>query len=122
MTEDKPLRDTLLDFQARFNDHPRVFKLIQKWDRVLLLHAEDTDEYHKLIVRDHKLDQVTDGHEDDENDIHIQATKHTLARIYSGDYNPATALLDGMVELYCSDKDKVKLEAISMVMWGLAKK
>jgi putative sterol carrier protein len=115
------LRKTLIDFQTRFNGHVRVKKLTKSWDRDILLRSTDHDHFHMMIVRGENLLEVKDSVEDAENDIYIIATDEILIRIFSGDYNPANALLDGMVELYCADKDKVKLEAISMVMWGMQK-
>jgi len=39
--------------------------------------------------------------------------------VFSGDYNPAHALIDGELAVFSNEKDKVKLEAITMVIWGM---
>jgi hypothetical protein len=54
-----------------------------------------------------------------ENSIHLQASESTLIRIFSGQYNPSHAVLEGDLAVFSSEKDKVKLEAIAVVIWGL---
>ncbi len=124
------LGTTLLDFQRIFNDHTRVKKLLKKWERDLYIEATDTNEHYKMVVRDRLISHIDmlngrvnfseiDTGQADQG-ILLQAEADILERIFSGDYNPATAHIDGALAVFSSERDKVKLEAISMVVWGLS--
>jgi putative sterol carrier protein len=116
------LADCLRDFQSRFNANEQVKKLVRGWDRSILLEATDSDAIFTvtlqgLLITDVKARNETDP--DDDNLVHLQASEENLIRILSGDYQPATALIDGELAVFSSEPDKVKLEAISIVIWGM---
>ncbi|MBU8897140.1 hypothetical protein DRW03_22360 [Corallococcus sp. H22C18031201] len=116
------LSEVLQDFQARFNDNPRAKKLVTGWDRSVLLDASNTGNKFVLAVQDHALREVrkvADFDEDAENLVHLQGDESVLTEIFSGRYNPATALVDGAISIFSSDRDKVKLEALAMILWRL---
>jgi len=62
---------------------------------------------------------MPDFDEEAEGLVHLQAEEDVLNEIFSGKYNPATALVDGALAVYSADRDKVKLEALAMVIWRL---
>jgi putative sterol carrier protein len=113
--------DCLLDFRSTFNANERVKKLVKGWDRSIVVEATDTESVLTMIVHDLMVTDIKAGAhgEDDDDPIHLQASEDNLIRIFSGDYNPANALIDGELAVFSSEKDKVKLEAISMVIWGM---
>jgi hypothetical protein len=114
------LKDCLADFQQRFNDHTRVKKLIPKWDRFIVVEASDSAAVATMVIKDLFMTEVRAGaHPGPTDPILLQASEPTLIRIFSGDYNPAHALIEGDLAVFSSEKDKVKLEAITMVIWGL---
>lgn len=115
------LGDCLDEFRSTFNAHQSVKKLVKGWDRFIVVEAIDTESVLTMIVRDLLVTDIRAGAhgEDDDNLIHLQASEHNLIRIFSGDYNPANALIDGELAVFSSEKDKVKLEAISTVIWGM---
>lgn len=118
------LKGCLLKFQQIFNDHSRVKKLIKNWNRAICVESTDTGEQYSMLVADLAMHSVVDGIVEDEdqldNRILLQAEAEVLEQIFSGDYNPATAHIDGALAVFSPDKDKVKLEAIAMVIWGLS--
>lgn len=120
-TNNSALGDCLRDFQTTFNGNEQVKKLIKGWNRSLVLEATDTAAGLTVIVSDLMVTEINEGAraEDDDETIHLQASEDTLVRIFSGDYNPANALIDGELAVFSSEKDKVKLEAISIVIWGM---
>lgn len=119
-TDYATLEDCLNAFRATFNENARVKKLIKNWDRSIIVEATDTGATQTMMVSDLVMNEVRAGaHEDGENPIHLQASQETAIRIFSGDYNPAHALIDGELAVFSSEKDKVKLEAITMVIWGM---
>lgn len=116
------LRGWLDDFQARFNGNNRVSKLAKGWDRQILLETADSAKRYTMLVRDAQLNTIVDGGPPAGNDdrlVTLRANEDILADIFSGNYNPSTALLDGVLEVYSDSRDKVKLEALAMVIWGL---
>ena len=116
------LKPTLLDFQERFNTNPRVKKLIKKWEREIMLDATDTGALHTMVVQGQELREIVDGKApsgDQELLVHLQAEEATLKDIFSGEYNPATAVIDGVLSVFSKERDKIKLEALAMVIWGL---
>lgn len=118
----KDLPDVLAEFKARFNDNPRAKKLVTGWNRMVLLDATDSGQRYALMVQDGVLVEVrkvTEFQEGAEDLVHLQADESVLSEIFSGKYNPATALVDGAMAIFSKDKDKVKLEALAMVIWRL---
>ncbi len=113
------LQECLEAFQHKFNDNTRVKKLIKKWDRSVMLEAIDTGTEFSFIVESGALTEVVPGLVERDPPIHLQAEEAILIRIFSGDYNPATALIDGALAVFSGERDKVKLEAMAMVIWGL---
>jgi hypothetical protein len=115
------LRGALLDFQARFNSNNRVKKLVKNWDRRIFVEATDSGAAHVMVIKELLLGEIHDGmpEEREETLVHLQADEATLIDIFYGEYNPATALIDGVLAVFSSDRDKVKLEAMAMLIWGL---
>jgi hypothetical protein len=112
----------LEDFKTRFNTNPRVKRLVDGWNRLVVLDASDTSRKFGLVVRDTQLVEVQtlSAFDDGAGDlVHLQAEEHILRRIFAGDYNPATALTDGNLAVFSKDRDKVKLEALAMLIWRL---
>jgi len=116
------LADCLGDFQATFNQNERVHKLVTNWSRHVVIEATDTGETLTLLIRGQRIEELMNGaypDEDEEFTVYLQAQEETLIRIFSGAYNPSNALVDGELAIFSSEKDKVKLEAIAVVIWGI---
>ena len=122
---DKPLKFATLDacladFKNTFNKHERVKKLINNWNRSIVVESNNSDALATMVIKDLAMTDVKPGaHPSEDFPIHLQGSEPTLIRIFSGDYNPAHALIEGDLAVFSSEKDKVKLEAITMVIWGL---
>jgi hypothetical protein len=113
---------SLHDFQNRFNNDSRVKKLIKGWNRYLKVDGTDTGEIYTCTIQDLAITKVEPGcpvADDDEDLISLQAAQEALVRIFTGKYNPAHALIDGALAVFSGERDKVKLEAIAMIIWGL---
>ena len=113
---------SLHDFQNRFNNDQRVKKLIKGWNRFLKVDGTDTGEIYTLTIQDLAVNKIEPGcpvADDHEDLITLQAAQEPLVRIFTGKYNPAHALIDGALAVFSGDRDKVKLEAIAMIIWGL---
>ena len=115
-------RSVLETFKDRFNTNPRVKRLVAGWDRLVVLDAIDTGSSYGLVIDKEILSKVETKpqfNEDDEALVHLEAEEQVLKEIFSGKYNPATALTDGALAVYSKERDKVKLEALAMVIWRL---
>ena len=113
------LEECLQDFRDRFNDNERVKKLIAGWNREVLVEPLDAPTAYTMTIENLAMTSVSSGIREGENQVHMQADEDILKRIFTGDYNPATALIDGNMAVFSAERDKVKLEAIAMVIWGL---
>lgn len=109
----------LNDFRERFNTNPRVQKLIVGWERNILVDAMDTGEQHTLVVKDMQMAEVVPGLDESNETVHLQGDESLLIDMFAGRTKPAAALMDGALAVFSSDKDKVKLEALAMVIWGI---
>lgn len=121
VTEFTDLAECLEDFRERFNSNPRAAKLVKNWNRRVMLEATDTGAAYTLVIEDQRVRSIDEGpaDTDDEYLVHLQASYAILMEIFSGNYNPSTALLDGLLAVFSNERDKVKLEACAMVIWGL---
>jgi SCP-2 sterol transfer family protein len=115
------LRESLEDFQARFNTNERAKKLVKNWNRQIYVEPTDGADSYTMTVEDQVLHTIEEGAPDGEDEflVHLQAENATLVEVFSGNYNPSKALLDGMLSVFSNDRDKVKLEACAMVIWGM---
>lgn len=120
--ETRQLASVLQEFKSRFNSNPRARKLTINWNRLVLLDSSNTGSKYGLLVKDSELVDVLEVNhydEDAEDLVHLQAEEDILSEIFSGQYNPATALTDGNLAVFSKERDKVKLEALAMVIWRL---
>ena len=88
----------------------------------MLLEPTDTDARYLLTVAGARLTDIREGGiapGTDERLVTMSAEEATLIEIFSGVTNPSTALIDGQLEVYSDSRDKVKLEALALVIWGL---
>ena len=122
MSETTKFEQSLQEFGERFNGNERIRKLIKGWNRSVMLEATDSRAHFSLIINDLALTEVRTGLVHGDPPIHLQAEEDVLRRIFTGEYNPAAALMDGALAVYSHERDKVKLEAIAMVIWGVGKR
>jgi len=117
---DATLWDCLDDFRHRFNQNPRVKKIIKDWNRSIVVECLDTGEALTLVIRDLEVTEILPyAAETHESRILLQANQDIHKQIFTGIYNPSHALMDGAIAVFASDRDQVKLEAIAMVTWGI---
>lgn len=111
----------LEDFRDRFNANPRAAKLTAGWDRQLLVDATDSARAIVLTVAGARITDIRDGPpaREEATLVTMSAEQATLIEIFAGRYNPSAALIDGQLEVYSDARDKVKLEALAMVIWGV---
>lgn len=119
MNTTSPLLPVLERFRDRVNAHARLPLLLRGWSRSIVVEALDTGDTATLIVRDTKITEVLgESREDPEHPITVQGDLEMLCGIFDGTANPAQAVLDGGLAVYGADTDQVKLDAITLIVWG----
>ncbi len=117
MTQTLP--ECLRAFVRSANTHPRVGKLLKGWEPLLLIEATDDGQRFNLRVHDSRLDEVALSEVESDNSILVRGSNEVLRDVFSGALNPARAYLEGTLEVFGSDRDHIKLDAISLVLWGM---
>lgn len=113
------LIDTLALFKDKANTHPRIASLIKGWEPTIVVEAADSGIKRYLPVRGGRIASVdADDGAPSDHVVHLRAAEAVLAAVFDGRSNPADAFLEGDLEIFASDKDQVKLDAISLVLWG----
>ena len=105
-------------FKQQSNSHPRIANLIKGWEPTIMVEATDSGVTHYIPVRACRIETIADHGTDSRHLVHLRAKEDVLAAVFAGRSNPASAFLDGDLEIFADDKDHVKLDAISLVLWG----
>ena len=113
------LPECLRTFVQSVNTHPRIGKLLQGWEPLLLIEATDDGQQFNLRVQNSRLGEVGVGVADSSHSILVRGDSAVLRDVFSGAVNPAQAYLEGNLEVFGSDRDQIKLDAISLVLWGM---
>ena len=113
------LRSTLDAFRDSVNAHPQLRRLLKGWEPVIVLRARDTGGAYSLVVQETRIESIREDAHGGDHTVTLQADEATLTRIFAGQMNPARAYLDGVLEVFATDRDQVKLDAISLILWGV---
>jgi hypothetical protein len=111
------LEQCLTTFSQKVNQNTRLKGVLRGWDRVLQIEAVDTQQ-EKFVMefRDASIVSLARGSVESAP-IVMRAEEQLLREIFAGDTNPAIAFLDGTLQIFANDRDQVKLEAISLLIW-----
>ena len=116
--ENTDLKQCLQKFKVKVNENDRIKKLIRGWNPAIIIEANDKQLFFTLLIENEKIFSIVDSKEEKNHQIHIQGSNNVLQSIFSGDLNPAEAVLDGKIAVFGDDKDQIKLDAISLILWG----
>jgi hypothetical protein len=111
------LEHALCHFRDLVNAHPRMKTLLKGWDRAAVVATEDAGETFTIEFKDCRIISIQPGVVVDNAAIKLKATLRTLTDIFLGALNPASEFLDGRLQVVASDKDQVKLDAITLLLW-----
>jgi putative sterol carrier protein len=111
------LEQALHHFRDLVNAHPRMKTLLKGWDRAAVVATEDAGETFTVQFKDCQIVSVQPGITADHAAIKLKGSQRTLTDIFRGDLNPASEFLDGRLQVTASDKDQVKLDAITLLLW-----
>lgn len=112
------LHRCLSEFREDANAHPRVKSLLKGWERSASIVALDTEDSFRFRFEGGTITDVEAATACDDDEITIRGTDQVLRDVFTGRLNPATAHLSGALQVFASEKDQVKLDAITLVLWG----
>ena len=113
------LSECLSAFAQSVNTHPSIARLLQGWEPLLVIEATDDGQKFHMRVEKSKLGAVGIGPAEAPHAILLRGDSAVLTEVFSGTLNPAQAYLEGNLEVFGSDRDQIKLDAISLVLWGM---
>ena len=113
------LPEALQDFQIKFNSNAQLKKLLLNWNPNIILNSIDSGNQYTLWVREQLLANILEKEEPSDHQIFIEAENETLVKVFSGTLNPSEAVLDGDMVVFGDDKDQIKLDAITLIIWGM---
>lgn len=111
------LEVSLEQFRHKVNTHPRLRSLLKGWNRIAGITATDSGVQYTLTFRDSCIVEITHGAPGDQGQLQIEASEALLRGVFSGETNPATEFLEGRLQVFASDQDQMKLDAITLVLW-----
>lgn len=111
------LYDSLSAFRDKANTSPRVQRIAAGWNQRLYVECTDSAQRLCLDVCDGALSPVSQAGPGGDG-LLIRGTEDLLTSMFNGQVHPLGAYNDGLLEVYGDQRDQVKLDAISLVVWG----
>ncbi len=117
----KTLMSCLQNYQLEFNASDDLGKVLKNWNPHLEISTTDGSLRYSISIQDAKVIDISERSADSDKDhsIKIEGSEEILMEIFTGVTNPAEAVLNGDLFVFASDMDKIKLDAISLIIWGL---
>lgn len=113
------LLHSLQSFQLQVNKNDGVRKLTKNWNPKLIIQSSDSEEVYTVVIQDSTISEIIAGEASSEHEIRIEGEAEILRDVFNGTMNPAEAVLNGEMAVYGEQGDQIKLDAISLVIWGL---
>ena len=113
-----PLAETLLQFHDKVNADSRLQSILRGWEPVIVVEVLGTGWKRYLVVRDCRIAEIRSNDEESPHVVHLLAEEDVLNAVFDGGLNPTEAFLNGDLQIFANDKDQVKLDAISLMLWG----
>lgn len=116
MASHAEITESLRAFQAGYNKNSRLKIMNRDWDRVVLVRAGDINSEHTMILKDGEL-SLHEGKKG-QADLVVTADSETLADMFYGDITPTEPYMNGTLKITGSEDDIVRLDFISLMIWG----
>ena len=119
MTPLTQLPGVLDAFVGRMNAQPRLTALLKNWQPDFRVEVRDADAGYRFVFRDGRVDCVEPVRDEPQDrTLLLRGDATTLHAMFSGELNPLHAHSDGLIEIYGSEKDQIKLDTIVLIVWG----
>lgn len=110
------LTESLMAFSDSYNKNERLKVMNRDWNRVVVVKANDIESLHTLTVADGVVSLREGG--SDHPDLTVIADSETLADMFYGDITPTEPFNNGTLIINGSEDDIVRLDFISLMIWG----
>lgn len=110
------IKESLQAFWQSYNQNERLKIMNKDWNRVILVRANDITSEHTLVLTDGSLAVYEGAWENP--DLTVIADSETLADLFYGDITPTEPYLNGTLQVVGSEDDIVRLDFISLMIWG----
>ncbi|WP_027364133.1 SCP2 sterol-binding domain-containing protein [Desulfotruncus alcoholivorax] len=110
------ITESLKAFQEGYNNNKKLKIMNRDWNRIILIEATDVDSKHTIILQDGEI-SITEGISKTPNLV-VTSDSETLADLFYGDITPTEPYMNGTLVLKGSEDDIVRLDFISLMIWG----
>ena len=113
------LHELLRGFAGRVNGQASLRTTLAGWTPDFFIEARDTGDIFQVRVERGQVEDVLRATADPGDEaLLLRADAAMLERIFTGMLSPLGAYTDGLLEVYGSPKDQIKLDVIALVVWG----
>ncbi|SFF99269.1 SCP-2 sterol transfer family protein [Desulfotomaculum arcticum] len=116
MATHREITESLNAFQEGYSNNKKLKIMNHDWNRVILIEATDVDSKHTIILQDGEI-SVVEGISATPNLV-VTSDSETLADLFYGDITPTEPYMNGTLVLKGSEDDIVRLDFISLMIWG----
>lgn len=113
----KPLIDSLIGLKARINANKYALRVFKNWQPDIVFEIKNSGECYLVKITNGFIGEINQGVFSSENRVLLRGESKTMRDIFEGTTSPAKAFFKGSLEIYGTDKDQSKLDALSLVMW-----
>jgi hypothetical protein len=114
-----PVLEALQRFRLKANASERVRRITATWHPTLFVECTDTGARYRLCIDGGAIAAIDRTYsEPDDAALLIRGDSGVLAAVFGGSIHPLHAYNDGELQVYGSQSDQVKLDAVSLVIWG----
>lgn len=110
------ITESLQAFQENYQKNKRLKIMNKDWNRTVLVLAKDIESNHTVVVKEGEL-SFQEGKQGTP-DLSIISDSEILADMFFGDITPTEPYLNGSLRLIGSEDDIVRLDIISLLIWG----
>lgn len=110
------LKECLAQFRDRCNTDQQLRRMLSDWDRTILVRATDLPSECLLVVKDGEVFLEDGG--TGKADLTVMADSQLLADLFSGRITPTEPYLNGSLRVLGTEEDVMRLDFISLMIWG----
>ncbi|MCL2766672.1 MAG: SCP2 sterol-binding domain-containing protein [Peptococcaceae bacterium] len=116
MASHAELTESLSVFKDNYNSNDRLKIMNKDWNRVVVVRATDVTSEHTITVRDGAVSFAEGAAET--ADLTVISDSEILADIFYGDITPTEPYNNGTLRIIGQEDDILRLDFISLMIWG----
>jgi len=110
------IAQSLQAFCEGYNNNQRLKQMNRDWQRIVLVQPEDLTDAYTLSLAGEELSYRPGA--PDAPDLRVVAQSDILTDLFWGDISPTGPYMDGTLKIFGSEEDIVRLDIISLLIWG----